>query len=41
MAAALAAGSAGMLAEIRNKTDTLIGTRLLPWPWCRRAERPA
>lgn len=26
MAAALAAGSAGMLAEIRNKTDTLIGT---------------
>lgn len=26
MAAALAAGGAGMLAEIRNKTDTLIGT---------------
>lgn len=26
MAAALAAGSAGMLAEIRNKTDALIGT---------------
>lgn len=26
MAAALAAGSAGMLAEIRNKTDTLVGT---------------